>query len=403
MTSFQSGGTKTAVPVEEQVRPAVFLMTNTLEAGGTERQFVTTANALDRNKFSVSLGCLKRAGPFVSEVDGLDEFPPGGNLFGPQSWRSRLALARFLREKRIAVAQSFGFYANLMLIPAARFAGVPVIVGSHRQLGDLLTPEKFRAQNAAFRLCDRVVCNSQAAAQRLRDTGIREKRLTVIPNGLPDELFTAVPPALPRDPDVVRIGMISRMNHAVKRHDLFLRAAAQLSQRFPQLRFVLVGDGPLRPGLEDLAQQLGLGNRVTFLGDRRDVTAVLASLDISVLSSTSESLSNVILESMAAGLPVVAAAVGGNLELVQHGITGFLVPSGDETEFAAALEKLVMQPELRQRFGRCAREKAQATYSVAKVRDCYQDLYRSLLMEKGWVATPEIGQTQPVGAGREGA
>jgi len=377
-------------------------MTNTLETGGTERQFVTMANALDRDKFSVSLGCLKRAGPFVSEVSGLNEFPPGGNLFGPQSWRSRLALARFLREKRIVVAQAFGFYANLMLIPAARFGGVPVILGSHRQLGDLLTPEKFRAQNAAFRLCDRVVCNSDAAAQRLRDTGIREKKLTVIPNGLPDELFADVPPALPREPEVVRIGMISRMNHAVKRHDLFLRAAARLSQRLPQVRFVLVGDGPLRPSLEELAQQLGLGNRVTFLGDRRDVTEVLASLDISALSSTSESLSNVILESMAAGVPVVAAEVGGNMELVQHGKTGFLVPPGDEMEFAAALEKLVTQPELCHRFGRCARENAQASYSVATVRALYQDLYKSLLAEKGCFVAAAIGQTQAVGTSQEG-
>jgi glycosyltransferase involved in cell wall biosynthesis len=376
-------------------------MTNTLETGGSERQFVTMANALDRDRFSVSLGCLKPIGPFLSEIEGIVPFPVGGSLYGFQSWRSRLALARFLRRKSIAVTQSFDFYSNLMLIPAARFAGVPVVLGSHRQLGDLLTKRQFQAQSAVFRLCDRVVCNSCAAAERLQEAGIRRSRIAVIPNGLPDELFAAAAPALPREPHVVRIGMISRMNHQVKQHDMFLRVAARLALRIPQLRFVLVGDGPLRPALEALAQRLELRDRMIFLGDRRDIPAVLASLDISVLSSSSESLSNVIMESMAAGIPVVAAKVGGNPELVENGKTGFLFSPGDEEQFAAALETLVAQPELRKQFGSCARDRAQAEYTIPRVRDRYQDLYCSLLAEKGWTHPLPLECLQSAGTGQE--
>lgn len=359
-------------------------MTNTLETGGSERQFVTMAKALDRGMFSVDLGCLRPQGPFLSEVEGIVRFAAGGSLFGLRSLRSRLALARFFRQRKTAVAQSFDFYSNLMLIPAARLAGVPVVLGSHRQLGDLLTGTQSRAQNAMFRLCNRVVCNSHAAAKRLKSAGIPGSRLVVIPNGLPDELFADVLPALPREPHVVRIGMISRMNHPVKHHDLFLRVAARLAPRIPQLRFVLVGDGPLRPALEALAQQLEIADRADFLGDRRDIPAVFASLDISVLPSASESLSNVIMESMAAGVPVVAANVGGNPELVQNGKTGFLFSPGDEQQFAAALETLVAQPELRKQFGATARQQALAEYTIPRIRDRYQELYRSLLAEKGW-------------------
>jgi glycosyltransferase involved in cell wall biosynthesis len=254
----------------------------------------------------------------------------------------------------------------------------------------------------AFRLCDRVVCNSGAAAERLRQAGIREQKLTVIPNGLPWEAFAAVPPAFPHDSRMIRIGMISRMNDAVKRHDLFLRVAAKLVPRFPELRFVLVGDGPLRPGLEELARQLELGERLIFLGDRHDIPAVLAALDISVLPSSSESLSNAILESMAAGVPVVASDVGGNPELVQNGKTGFLFSAGDQTQFGAALETLVTQPELRKRLGSAAREKAQTEYSIAKVRDRYQDLYDSVLAEKGWKTSVSREGLQPAVASREG-
>ena len=377
-------------------------MTNTLETGGTERQFVTMANALDRGTFSVNLGCLKRKGPFLSEVSDLEEFSPGGSLFGLQSWRTRLALSRFLRRKRISIAHSFDFYSNLMLIPAARWARVPVVVGSHRQLGDLMTRNQFRVQNGIFRLCDRIVCNSRSAADRLRDAGIAERTLTVISNGLPNSLFAAVTSDPVHDPQMVRIGMISRMNDSVKRHDLFLHSAKRLAERFPQVRFVLVGDGPLRAGLEVLANQLGLADRVIFLGNRRDVPAVLATLDISVLPSASESLSNVILESMAAGVPVVAAQVGGNPELVQNGSTGFLFPSGDEERCSRAIETLVIHPELRKQFGECARRRAQAEYAIPKVRDRYQELYRALLAEKGWMKASPVEHLQPVGTGHEG-
>jgi len=367
-----------------QRRPGVFLMTNSLETGGTERQFAALAQGLDRNAFAVSLGCLKREGAFLENLDGLVEFSPGGSLLKWGSQRARLALVRHLREQHIALAHGFDFYSNLMLIPAARIARVPVVIGGFRQLGDLLTPMQFRAQKMTFRLCDRVVCNSEAAAERLRLAGLPARKLAVIPNGLTDGFFAAVSPALPRGAETLNIGMISRMNDPSKQHDVFLRAAARLNPRFPKLRFVLAGDGPLRLSLEHLAGSLGLGDRVVFMGDRRDIPAVLASLDVSVLPSTSESLSNVILESMAAGVPVVATRVGGNPELIQHGETGLLVSEGDENQLAAALEVFLTQPDLRKLCGYKAREKAKADYSIRKVTQRYQELYRELLTEKGW-------------------
>lgn len=383
-------------------RPAVFLMINTLETGGSERQFVTLANALESDRFSISLGCLKAIGPLVSEVDQLSEFPPGGSLFGFESWRARLALSRFLRRRKITVAHSFDFYTNLMLIPAARLAGVPVVVGSHRQLGDLLTGRQFHAQNAMFRLCDCVVSNSQAAAERLRRAGLAPEKLTVIANGISEDFFKKASPVLPPDPAVVRVGLISRMNHQDKHHDVFIRVAARLAPQFPQLRFVLAGDGPLRPDLESLVQQLDLSSRIIFLGDCRDVPAVLAALDVSVLPSSSESLSNVIMESMAAGLPVVASDAGGNPELVQDGTTGFLFPCGDEERFTKALQVLVTRPELRKQFGNSARAVAQAEYAIPRVRSQYQDLYIGALVKKGWIAPAQL-QCQMNGAGREGS
>jgi len=372
--------------------PGVFLMVNSLETGGTERQFAALARALDRTRFAISLGSLKREGVFLKGLDELVEFSPGGSLVKWGSQRARLNLARHLALEKITIAQAFDFYANLMLIPAARVARVPAVIGSFRQLGDLLTPMQFRAQNLVFRLCDRVVCNSEAAAKQLRCAGIASRKLVIIPNGLADEFFAPASPELPRESGAVQIGMISRMNHKAKRHDIFLRMAVLLAPRFPQLRFILAGDGPLRPGLEDMAASLGLNGRVVFLGDRRDIPGVLASLDITVLPSESESLSNVILESMAGGVPVVARSVGGNGELIRDGENGLLLPNADERQFAAKVELLLTQSELRQRCATNARQQAQSKYSMASVTLRYEALYCELLAEKAGMASVEAHQ-----------
>src|SRR5208282_3545066 len=146
---------------------SLFLMVNTFETGGSERQFTVLAQNLAPPQFQVHVGCINPRGPLAHNFPAAPQFPLGGSLYGWQSLRARLNLNRHLRHHQVQVAQAFDFYANLTLIPAAKLARVPVIIGSHRQLGDLMTRAQFRAQTAAFRWCDAVVCNSQAAADRL--------------------------------------------------------------------------------------------------------------------------------------------------------------------------------------------------------------------------------------------
>ena len=362
--------------------PSLFLMANTFETGGGERQFATIAGNLNPQHLQVRLGCLRKRGPFAEGLHGVVEFPPEGSLFKLRSQRARWQLGRYLRANRVLIAHSFDFYSNFMMIPSARLAGVPVVLASQRQLGDLMSRFRNVAQHALFRFCDRVVCNSRAAASGLQQAGISPHKLVVIGNALPGEIFAEQQPALPLVQGALRVVMIARMNDPAKRHDIFLKAAARLSSRHPKIEFVLVGDGPLRPGLEEMAAKLGLGNRVTFLGDRRDVSAILASADISVLPSISESLSNAIMESMAAGVPVVACRIGGNEELIRDGESGFLVQAGSDEDLAARVESLVDQPGLRKSFGAAAKRNAQ-NFSVEKICEQYERLYMSLLEEKG--------------------
>jgi len=383
-------------------------MTDSFETGGSERQFVLLAQNLRSEQFQLHTGCLSRQGPFADGFGDVAEFQMGGSLYGWRSLRARWLLSRHLRRNRVQIAHAFDFYTSMTLVPAARLARVPVVIGSHRQLGDLLTPAQFRAQFEAFRWCDAVVCNSLAGANRLADSGLARDKLFVIGNALPAEAFIAAPAVLPRRPGVLRVGMVARMNARYKNHSGFLRIAARIHQQLPLVEFLLVGDGPLRHEIEQEAQALGLGAHVTFLGDRRDIPAALAAMDVAVLTSDSEGLSNVILEAMAASLPVVAYDVGGNAELVNPQ-RGALIAAGDECGFADAVVRILADSScsspsstsllLRQQMGRDARRFAEENFTLERVCNRFLELYETLLQKHAPRAhTPRISATANSGA-----
>lgn len=382
-----------------QSPPGLFLMTNSFEIGGSERQFAALARSLNPAAFRVHLGCIQRRGSFLEGLGRVPDFPLGGSLYGLKSLWTRLRLAQYLQRNNVAIAQAFDFYTNLTLIPSARLAGVPVIIGSQRQLGDLLSRSKSRAQAAVLRWCDVVVCNSRAAADRLVDQGMRESRVVVIGNGLPASAFAETLPSVPSRPGVLRVGMVARMNSRSKNHKVFLRAAARLSGRFPGVEFLLVGDGPLRPELEREVESLGLKSQVFFLGDRKDIPAILASLDVSVQPSCSESLSNAILESMAAGVPVVASRVGGNPELITQD-RGMLVAPADDRAFADAIERLLRDEAMRAEFGHNAKQFTRDNFTLERTRKLHEELYAELLEKKHWHANRSSSSSPAMREGR---
>jgi len=369
--------------VDRANSPSVFLMTNSFEIGGSERQFVDLARALQPSKYRVNLGCLQANGPLQANLGPVEHFDLGGSLYRLQSMRTRYRLAGYLRQTDVAVAHAFDFYTNLALIPAAKVARTPVVIGSQRQLGDLLSPNQRRAQLAMFRWADCVICNSRAAAERLIQQGLRPEQAVVIGNGLSPAAFAETEPIAPRRPGLFRVGMIARMNARSKNHQVLLEVAARLRNRLPNFEVVLVGAGPLRPELERHAKELGISDRVQFLGERRDIPAILASLDVTVLPSASESLSNAILESMAAGVPVIANQVGGNLELIS-GDRGILIPPNDAKALESALQQMAADAPMREALGRQARRFAQENFTIEQMRSKHEDLYAELLERKGW-------------------
>jgi glycosyltransferase involved in cell wall biosynthesis/peptidoglycan/xylan/chitin deacetylase (PgdA/CDA1 family) len=369
--------------------------------GGTERHLVNLSRALDRSVFDLQLACMNRSGPFLKEFEEQDipisEYPVR-NLYGAGSVRQRLRFAGELTSRRVAIVHSYNFHSNVFAIPAARLARTPVVLASIRDTGSHLSPAKRRAQRQICRLADRVLVNADAIRRQLVSEGYADSKIRVIHNGIDLDRFAdldrhAAPPlrrelGLPDGSPLV--ALLARLD-PVKRIEDFIDAAALVAARVDEARFLIVGDDIVaanRPGSRETdyrsrlihqVDRLGLTGRLILTGTRLDVAHFLSQVAVSVLPSSSEGLSNTILESMAAGVPVVATAVGGTPEIVDDGVTGLLVPPREPAALAQAILKLLEQPELARRLGGAGREKVQRSFNLRRMVTETERLYAQLL------------------------
>ena len=366
------------VKLSPQIPVAVFM--TRFEPGGTERQMTELIRRLDGERFRVHVACFHREGAWLPRVVGraasIVEFPIHGFARPGTAWQF-LSFARWCRRERIAVVQTCDLYTNIFGLPGAALAGVPVRIGSRRELNPDKSAWQIRMQRLAYRFATKVVANSPAAAHILGQEGLAPASTAVIPNGLDLAAFAGR-----KAPDSVRTIVTVANLRPEKSHETLIAAASMLVGAYPALRFLVVGDGPRRRALEALAQARGLAAHMEFLGHREDVPAVLASADAFVLPSRSEAFPNGAIEAMAAGLPVVASAVGGLLDLIDHGRTGLLVPPTDPEALAGALRSLIDDPDRAASIGRAARADVHQRYSFDRMIASFEDLYASGLQRR---------------------
>jgi len=386
---------------------------SSFDIGGTERQVVDLARRLDASRFEARFACMRRGGSFLEQVEasGIPIAEYGINsLHNWSTFKKQVKFARDLRRDGIQIAHTYNFYPNVFAILPARLAGVSRVVASIRDTGVYQSPMQQRVQRQLCGLADCVVVNAEAVRRWLVADGFRPERIVVIPNGVDLARF---PPAAPRPglrgelnlpPEAPVLAVLSRLTR-LKGFEQFLEAAALVSARFPAARFMIVGDRSIlrdgavvgdaqyRAELQSLADRLGIGDRLVFTGYRMDVPAVLAEVSVSVLPSLSEGLSNAVLESMAAGVPVVATRVGGTPEAVEDGVTGLLVPPRDPGALARAMCALLENRDLAERIGRAGRERIAARFSlermVAETERLYERLARGAEdFAAGWPSAP---------------
>jgi glycosyltransferase involved in cell wall biosynthesis len=366
----------------------------TLMCGGTENQFMTLARQLDPTRFDVEFACLRRWGPFVDELVQrnipLTEYPVP-TFRSVAAFRQQARLARHIARRGIQIVHAYNFYGNVFAMPPARLVA-PVVIASIRDRAPYLTAMQKRVQRYACQFADRILVNADAVKDWLIDEGYDPSKIAVIRNGVDTSRFDDPPsPATLRRElglagDTPLIGVVSRLTR-LKGLENFLEAAAMVRARVPNARFLIVGEtSPMNreylPELQRYAEQCGIGGDVTFTGLRADVPAVLASLTVSVMPSLNEALSNVVLESMAAGAPTVATRVGGTPEALIDGETGLLVAPGDSAALADAIVRLLADRPLAVQLGRAARVRIADHFSVRRMVRATEDLYVDLLERK---------------------
>jgi len=284
-------------------------------------------------------------------------------------------LARYVRAHRIRLVHPFDFYSNLLGVPAARLARVPAVIASQRDLGGLKPPGQSRVHDTLLRLADYILVNSTVAAAQLKRRWPRaDGRIAVIPNGVDLARFSPAPgPPRPWFGRVT-VGALANLRPEKGLEDL-IRAAALVRARSPHARFVVWGEGPLRPELEGLIQTLALEGVAELRGTTTEPETALRTFDIFVLPSTSESCSNALLEAMATGLPVVATGVGGNGALVDDEETGLLVPAADPSSLAKALIRLIEDPALAAQLAAAGSARVRAEFSLDRLVARIEALY----------------------------
>jgi glycosyltransferase involved in cell wall biosynthesis len=346
-----------------------------LGIGGAERHVTTLVSRLDREQFKPSVICLGREGELFPSL--AESGVPGVAFHRTkrQALQCLADLVRALRATSPDVVVLRGYSAEFLGRVAAVLAGVPTVIVWVHHCGDIEPRGLLR--RVSDRLLDRVtdayfgVAHAQVS-YLVDELRLPRHKVRIVRNGVEPSRFSgeadrsATRSALGLGEQDITVGIVAALRPE-KDHETFLRAAAQVAAADTRARFLIVGDGRTRPALEELAGRLGISDRVLFTGARDDVAAVLSAVDVFVLSSfTIECFPMALLEAMAASRPAVCTAVGGVPEMLEDGVTGYLVPPRDPDALAARLLMLLADDDGRRRFGAAARARVEAELTLGR-------------------------------------
>ncbi len=371
-----------------------FLVITGLAYGGAETQVIHLAMKLKARGWDVFVVSLTPPKAYTTELrySGVPLFSLNIRQKLPDP-RPLMKLFKLIREWRPCIVHSHMVHANILARLTRLFAPVPVLICTAHSID-----ERGRRGSGWFRtflyrvtdpLCDLTTQVSRAGLERyVRIRAVPKEKIQYIPNGVDIESFSPNP--------AIRAKMRKKLHLekrfvwlAVGRFDppkdypTMLCAFSRVVRKHPKAYLLIAGDGPLRPSIEALAKELGISDRVEFLGIRRDVPELMNAADAYVMSSAWEGMPLVLLEAHASGLPVVATNVGGNSEIVIDGKTGFLVSPRNPEALAQAMIRLMELPEEeKQIMGKLARQHVETNFSLDRVVDLWESLYLELLKKK---------------------
>jgi len=360
--------------------------------GGTEKQLLLLIKHLDRRRFAPVL-CVVHSSPLLEqEFDLCPLYTIGVHSYkNPSFLMAFWRFVRFLETKKFDIVQTLFQDGMRIGIPAARLAGVRTIIAVRRNQGYWMKTFDLTVTKILNRWVDLIIANSHNTRQWAAKTeGFPVDRIGVIHNGIDLDSFQLIPPGTRAEyrtllgipENAPAVGIVANLR-PVKSLDVFICAASLVKLAFPTAHFIVVGEGDLEEDLKQQAKDLNLDDSVHFLGRRTDIAQILATLDVGVLTSSSESFSNTIVEYLAMGLPVVCTDVGGAREAVVDNVNGFVVPIGDSQLMAERIGMILNNNEIKVTMGRLNKIKAEEYYQisgmVAKHESIYSDNVRTCL------------------------
>lgn len=363
----------------------VHVLIDSLRLGGAETLVADFAMGAQAAGLRVTAAYLHEGGPARDRLReaGVEAIHvPVHGMLRPADHR---AVRQHLDAVRPDVLHTHLGYSDLVGGLAARALGIATVSTLHMTLWSGTARERTRLRLTALarrRCAARIIAVSEAARQSYLDTGWDQaQHVVTIHNGIVDAANPGAGVAIRRqlgiDADALVIGMVGVLR-GWKGHEEAAAATQLLAPRFPQLRLLIVGDGPKRTEMERATR--GLGDRVMFAGYRKDVVDVLDAVDILVHPSSLDAFPTAILEAMAASVPAVATAVGGIAEAVQDGETGVLIPApATAANVRAAVEPLLAEPRLRRRMAARGRERFENEFRVDRWIDRLLTVYESAL------------------------
>jgi len=377
-------------------------MIDSFEQGGSERLALQLVRQLhEQGRCRVRLACLQNKGTLRDEADrlGLGEIPdyPLTSFYDRNFVTQLRRFTRFLKENQIDVVHTHDFYTNIFGMTAAAMVRVRARVAYKGETDGFRTSTQKRLERGAFRLAHRVIANSDAVRNQLVREGVPVEKVVRHYNGL-DMKRIEVQSETTRDHILAMLGLperrrlvtiVANLQHAVKDHPMFLRAAARVRVAVPDAAFVIAGEGKLMEGLRELAAQLGLEHDVFFIGRCEEVAELLSVSDVCALSSAAEGFSNAIVEYMAAARPVVVTDVGGAREAVIQGETGYIVPPGDDRLMAERMIELLRDPERARSMGERGRLLVENKLSCERHLQNSLELYDELMVQHVAVVQPD--------------
>jgi glycosyltransferase involved in cell wall biosynthesis len=374
--------------VQGNIRRVLYLV-DTLNVGGTETQVAHVALRLRSRAHDVVVGCLHAEGSLLEVLKRgnvpIVEFRKGKTLLSLNGLYQLFRLAHFLCRGRFHAVHSHDLWSNLLGIPAAWLARIPIIISSRRYLADLewYTPWRSAVMRVIYRLSTHVTVNSRSVRDLLaRRDSLSPEKIQVLNNAVDVDRFATAQgdrehlfPGTGSHSKLIAV--VANMYSRVKGHTYLISAASTVCRDIPEAIFVLIGDGKERPNLEQQVRQAGLEKNFLFLGSRGDVPELLACCDLFVLPSEAEALPNALLEAMAAGLPVVSTCVGGVPEIISNAVNGLLVPPNDPHALAEAILRILQNPDFAKQLSQAGQEMVRTRFGFDRLLADLEQLYTS--------------------------